>query len=100
MGKSILSNEKVCYISGRGDWIEKHHIFGGKANRPISEREGFWVYLNHYWHNEPPCKENFNQGGVHFNPKLRAMLEIACQQEYEKTHTREEFINLIGRNFL
>ena len=52
MAKSIMQSEKVCYLSGRTDWLEKHHLYQG-ANRKLSEKYGLWVYLNHYWHNEP-----------------------------------------------
>ena len=100
MAKSILSNERVCYVSGRTDLLEKHHIFGGKADRPISDRHGFWVYLNHYWHNEPRCEQNLWQGGVHHNPKLREMLETKCQEKYEELHSHEEFIELMKENYL
>lgn len=100
MGQSIISNERKCYISGRTDWLELHHVFGGTANRKISDKYGFWVYLNHYWHNEPPCEQNMGVGGVHFNPKLRLKLEQDCQRKFEENHSREEFVNLIGRNFL
>ncbi|MCU7378156.1 hypothetical protein OBO34_07285 [Clostridiales Family XIII bacterium ASD5510] len=32
MSKSIMQVEKQCFISGRTDALEKHHIFGA-ANR-------------------------------------------------------------------
>ena len=92
MAKSILQDSKMCFLCGSETWLEEHHIFGG-ANRKISEREGFKVYLCHRCHNEPPK-------GVHFNEKNNNKLKRICQREYEKTHTRESFIALIGRNFL
>lgn len=90
--KSIISNEHKCFICGRTDWIECHHIYGG-ANRKISEKNGFKVNLCHYCHNEPP-------NGVHHNRNNDLRLKQICQKEYEKTHTREEFMGLIGRNYL
>lgn len=38
MGKSIIQDEKRCYLCGKLTWLEKHHVFGGVANRPISEK--------------------------------------------------------------
>lgn len=38
--------------------------------------------------------------GVHFNRNLNLKLRQICQQKYEETHTREEFMTLIGRNYL
>lgn len=92
--KSILQDEKVCYITGRSDCVlHKHHIFGGNANRPISEREGFFVYLIPHFH-------NMSDEGVHFNKPLDLMLKQACQRKYEETHTRDEFVAMIGKNYL
>ena len=54
-GKSILQpnltrSSKKCFITGRADNIQVHHIFGG-SNRKISDRMGFWVYLTQEIHN-------------------------------------------------
>ena len=36
--KSILQSEKECYLSGRTDWLEEHHIFYGQGRRKLSVR--------------------------------------------------------------
>lgn len=92
MARSILQDEKCCFFCGTCNSLEEHHIFGGHANRKISEREGFKVYLCHRHHNEPPS-------GVHFNAEYSNALKRRCQEEYEKTHTRADFIRLIGKNY-
>ena len=92
MAKSILQSEKVCYITGSPLRLHKHHIFMG-PNRKISEEYGCWVYLREDWH-------NMSNYGVHFNSELDLFLKQECQRKFEETHTREEFIALIGRNFL
>lgn len=89
--KSIISNEKKCFICGSG-CVHKHHIFFA-ANRKISEENGFWVYLCPMHHNMSDC-------GVHFNKKFEIELKQLCQKEFEKTHSREEFMSLIGKNYL
>ena len=63
--------------------------------RKISEREGFWVYLAPWLHNQS------NQG-VHGKDghELDMMLKKHCQMAYEKQHSREEFMALIGKNYL
>jgi hypothetical protein len=38
--------------------------------------------------------------GVHFNRELDLRLKRACQAKYEETHSREEFIALIGKNYI
>lgn len=90
--KSILQSEKECYICGSQKWLEKHHVYYG-INRKKSEQNGFTVYLCHRHHNEPP-------DGVHFNIGVDDELKQTCQAAYEKTHSREQFTNIIGRNYL
>lgn len=92
MSKSILQENKQCYVSGKLYPLHKHHIYGA-GNRNISEREGFWVWLAPEWH-------NMSDYGVHFNKQLDLKLKQECQRKYEETHTREEFMALIGRNYL
>lgn len=83
----------MCYLCGSAWNIEEHHIFGGNPNRRISEENGFKVNLCHNCHNEPPV-------GAHHNRSTDLYLKKLCQREYEKTHTREEFMALIGKNYL
>lgn len=89
--KSIMSTNKECYICGLPN-VHKHHVFGG-PNRKISEENGFWVYLCPFHHNMSDC-------GVHFDKSLDLEIKQACQMLYERKHTREEFMRLIGRNYL
>lgn len=90
--KSIMQDEKKCYVTGREYDLHKHHIYGG-PNRTISEDNGFWVWLTPEYH-------NMSDEGVHFNKEFALALKQECQLKYEQTHTREEFIELIGRNYL
>lgn len=89
--KSILQDEKVCYITGRTDNLHCHHIFFG-PNRKVSDCYGFWVYLTAELH--------VGHEGAHHNHDLDMRLKQDCQRKYEETHSRQEFMNLIGRNYL
>ena len=89
--KSILQDVKMCYFCGTCRNLEEHHIYAG-ALRGVSERNGFKVWLCHTCHNEPPF-------GVHFCEERNIMLKRKCQIEYERGHSREEFIRLIGKNY-
>lgn len=91
--KSILQSEKQCYFTGETGPLHKHHIFFGSGLRKISEENGFWVWLT-------PRLHNMSNDGVHFNQERNLRLKKACQKKYEETHTREEFMALIGRNYL
>lgn len=92
MGKSILQDKKECYICGGTENLHEHHIFGGR-NRKISERYGFKVWLRADWH-------NMADYGVHANRDLDLFLKMCCQKKFEETHTRAEFMALIGKNYL
>ena len=90
---SILQTEKKCYITGATTNLHRHHIYFGNPNRKISEKNGFWVLLRADWHNGASY-------GVHFDRSLDLELKRSCQSAYERTHTRQEFIRLIGKNYL
>jgi uncharacterized protein YjhX (UPF0386 family) len=42
----------------------------------------------------------FDNDGVHNSEAQLAVFKTLCQKEFEKTHTREEFLKIIGRNYL
>ena len=94
MAKSIMQSEKVCYVTGSTYNLHKHHIYAG-GRRQISEREGFWVYLTGSLHNQ-------SNDGVHGKNGhyLDMKLKQVCQRKYEETHSREDFLRLIGKNYL
>ena len=98
---SILhQKDGTCYLCIRlhGDYrchpvTHEHHIYGGTANRRISEAAGLKVYLCPTHHETGP-------DAVHRNYEYRHMLHQDGQRAYEQTHTREEFMALIGRSYL
>lgn len=94
MAKSIMQTEKKCYITGQTRNLHKHHIYAGK-NRKVSEDNGFWVYLVGWLHNQ-------SDEGVHGKNghDLDIKLKTECQAKFEETHTRAEFMALIGKNYL
>lgn len=92
MAKSIISNEKKCFICGTRHWLEKHHIFGG-ANRDKSEKYGLWVYLCHYCHNEPPS-------GVHFNKENMNRLRRQGQAVFMRKYPELDFLKEFGKNYI
>lgn len=93
--QSILQTEKACYLSGySGSGLDKHHIFFG-ANRKISEDNGFWVWLRHDLH-----IAGSSYATPHNSRNIDLYLKRECQRVYETSHTREEFIGLIGYHIL
>lgn len=94
MRESILQSNKECYITGRTDNLHRHHIYFGNPLRDISEKHGFWVWLTGQYHNQD------SRVDVHHNRALDLRLKRECQAAFERTHSREEFMRLIGRNYL
>lgn len=80
----------VCFLCADGveRYCHKHHVYEGK-NRQASEKAGFYVYL---------CPEHHEM--VHRNHEANLRLKQVTQMEYEKTHSREDFMRIIGRNYL
>lgn len=90
---SIMQKDKRCYICGAREGLHRHHVFCGTGRRWQSETHGFVVYLCAAHHNASPL-------GVHFDKALDLKLRRDCQKKFEETHTRDEFMRLIGRNYL
>lgn len=90
--ESIIQKEKRCIVCHTLRDLHKHHVYYGPL-RNVSEKNGFTVWLCGRHH-------NLSNNGVHFNRELDLEIKRLGQQEYEKTHCREEFIRLIGRNYL
>ena len=82
-----------CAVCGRSP-TEVHHLFGGTANRRISDRMGFTIHLCHDHH----------QGtrGVHGRDGagLSLQLKQEAQRKWEQDNSRQSFMDLIGRNYL
>lgn len=98
MSKSIMQTEKECYISREifGErcvvGLEEHHIFFGNPGRKLSEKYGLKVWLTYEHHR--------GDDGVHMHRRIDLWLKKRAQEKFEETHTREEFIQIFGRNYL
>lgn len=99
--KASILQEKgsPCYLCMKMrphyEWqkaVHEHHIFGG-SNRDKSEAEGLKVYL---------CLDHHINGkeAVHNNAELMRELRQDGQKAFEQNHTREEFMELFGKNYL
>ena len=86
----------LCMITDRDyrerTGLQKHHVYMGPL-RGMSEAEGFFVWL---------CPEHHTLGNksVHRDHETCLMLQRYTQAKYERTHSREEFIELTGRSYL
>lgn len=91
--KSIIQDRKECIVCGSWN-VEDHHIFFGTGKRKLSEEYGLKVWL---------CPTHHRlTNGVHGKNghKLDMELKQLGQKAFEWKHTREEFIERFGRNYL
>ena len=97
--KTIMQTQRECYVcrkkfgvcNDRG--LHLHHIYEGWGNRRVSDQNGFTIWLCGAHH-------NLSDFGIHFDKDLDLEVKKECQRKFEETHTREEFMELIGRNYL
>lgn len=82
-----------CALCGRGRndgvTLTTHHVFHGKKFKGVSDKNGFVLTL--CW----DCHKKLHSSRV-IDKKVQQMM----QYEYEKTHTREEFIELMSKSWL
>ncbi|RDY30181.1 hypothetical protein CG710_016145 [Lachnotalea glycerini] len=85
-------------------YTEEHHIFFGTSKRRLSEQYGLKVHLCTYHHRG---NINGNKEAVHNNNKnnykennSNLLLRAAGQRAFERTHTRQEFIEIFQENNL
>lgn len=88
---SILNNLDKCFFCGKPT-EHIHEVYYGYANRKISIKNGFCVGLCYNHHN--------GAEGVHLHHDMDLQLKRVYQKEFEKHHTRNEFLKLIGKSYL
>lgn len=81
---NYTNNYNKCYYCGNVGTMDLHEVYGG-SNRLRSIKNGLVV---------PLCRI------CHSNEKIIKYLRIKLQKEFEKTHTREEFIEITGKSYI
>lgn len=91
---SIIQDEKYCFMCGTTNNLHCHHIFGGTANRKLSEAYGLKIMLCAKHH-------NMSNEGIHFNKDFDlAMKEMAQRKFEERFGNREAFRAIFGRSYI
>ena len=92
--KSIVQQgDPRCFFCGRTVGLERHHIFGGVANRPLAERWGLWVYCCDFCHRDP-------KDGVQYNRKKADSLKRLGQIAFEARHNHDEWMEIFKKNYI
>ena len=79
----FTTNFNKCYYCGNEGKMDLHEIYGG-SNRKRSIKNGLVI---------PLCRI------CHSNEQIINFLRIKLQKEYEKKHSRGDFIKLIGKSY-
>lgn len=93
--RSLLSKEPKCYICGKRQCLEVHHIFFGVANRKKSDRDGMVVFLCNDCHRG-------TSSGVHHNKDADIHLKMIAQEIWQRHYnkTKEDFVAVYGKSYL
>ena len=81
----------TLYSTKKVKGTEKHHIFGGVANRPKSEKYGLFIWLTLKQHDY-----------LHNHPKEMLSIKKEAQKSFMKYYNKsiEEFRSIFGKNWL
>lgn len=91
--KSILQQgDPRCFYCGRRTELERHHVLGGVANRPLSEKFGLWVWLCHEHHT--------GTDGAQYDKGKNESLKRLAQIAFEARHSHEEWMETFRKNYL
>lgn len=92
--KSIIQDEKECFLTKTTQNLDKHHLFFGNPDRQLSEKYGLWVWIEHTHHIKmSPYKTPHN------NRELDLKLKIIGQRAFEKAYPELNFIEIFGKNY-
>lgn len=87
-----IGNPDECYICKSTYSLETHHIMNGPYKK-ASERNGLLIKACTNCHTLSP-------NAIHNDMSVARKIKQVGQEQYELTHTREEFIKEFGKNYL
>ena len=98
--ESIIQKEKECFVcrmllnlrTTRN--LHSHHVFGGTANRKLSEKYGLkvWICAPHH---------NMSDAGIHFDKELDLKVKQHAQGVFEANlGTRDDFRRIFGKSYI
>ncbi|MCR0163171.1 hypothetical protein MKA35_20505 [[Clostridium] innocuum] len=92
MAKSIMQDQKECYITHSTLELQEHHVMNGPF-RKKSEKYGLKVYLRYDVHKDT----NYS---VHQNADMADLLKMIAQITFEKIYGHEKWMSEFKKNFL
>ena len=89
MSKSIMQDEKFCFVTGSEYWLDLHHVYAG-SRRKASDKWGCTVWLRHDIHMDLHQR----------NTALDKTLKRACQRRFEELYGHDKFMTVFVKNYL
>lgn len=88
--KSVIQKDcSKCFVCGKGGELHPHHIFNSSYKKK-SEEDGYIIFVHNI-----PCHQK-----IHSKSGEAKYYKMYAQKDYEKSHTREEFIKRYGKSYL
>lgn len=92
MAKSIMQDDRRCYLCGAVINLERHHVMAGVANRKLSEKFGLWVWLCQRCHT--------GTDGAQYDREKNHLLKMDAQMRFEGLHGHEMWMDVFRKNYL
>lgn len=89
MSKSIMQEEKECFVTGTVRNLDMHHCFHG-SRRKAADRWGCWCWLNHDVHMDLHSR----------NTALDRQIKAECQRRFETLYGHKKFMDVFGKSYL
>ena len=90
--KSIIQQNKECYLCGRKTNLECHHVLGGVANRRLSTKYGLTVFL---------CADcHRGTDGAQYNKELNFQLKRDAQMAFEELYGHDKWMETFRKNYI
>lgn len=94
--KSIIQEEKKCYVCETIYSLHSHHCMHGTANRKLADQDGLTVYLC-YEHHEGNNGVH-SKNGHELDLELKQLAQKRWMEYYDKTE--DDFRQRYGRSYL
>ena len=94
--KSIIQEEKKCYVCETTYNLHSHHCIHGTANRKLADQDGLTVYLC-YEHHEGTNGVH-SKNGHELDLELKILAQKRWMEYYDKTE--DDFRKRYGKSYL
>lgn len=89
MSKSIMQDEKECFVTGSPYGLDLHHVYAD-PRRKASDKWGCTVWLRHDVHMDLHQR----------NTALDRQIKARCQKRFEELYGHEKFMDVFGKSYL